>query len=64
MCSSDLVTFPMLINIQRPIEDYGLKITFDPTKTNFNMTLAADAFKLEQPSGAELVQLNGSNKQP
>ena len=48
----------MVINIQRPIEDYGLKITFDPQKTALNGILAADAFQLDRPTGAELVQLN------
>ncbi len=54
----DNMPFPLAINIQRPLEDYSLKITFDPQKTTLNGTLAADAFQLAQPSGAELVQLN------
>jgi outer membrane lipoprotein-sorting protein len=48
------VTFPSTIFIQRPIDDYALKMTFQ--KTSVNEKLAADAFNLEQPQGAELVQ--------
>ena len=48
------VTFPSVILIQRPTDDYSLKMTFQ--KTSVNEKLAADAFNLEQPQGAELVQ--------
>jgi outer membrane lipoprotein-sorting protein len=50
------ITFPQVIVIQRPIEDYMLRMTFQ--KTSLNEKLASDAFLLERPSGAELVQLN------
>jgi hypothetical protein len=43
-----------VILIQRPTDDYSLKMTFQ--KTSVNEKLAADAFNLEQPQGAELVQ--------
>jgi outer membrane lipoprotein-sorting protein len=48
------VSFPSVILIQRPTDDYSLKMTFQ--KTSVNEKLAADAFILEQPPGAELVQ--------
>jgi outer membrane lipoprotein-sorting protein len=48
------VAFPSVILIQRPTDDYSLKMTFQ--KTSINEQLAADAFNLQQPQGAELVQ--------
>jgi outer membrane lipoprotein-sorting protein len=48
------VAFPTVISIHRPADDYALKMTFQ--KTSVNEKLAADAFNLEQPQGAELVQ--------
>mgnify|MGYP003694208083 CR=1 FL=1 len=44
--------FHRVILIQRPTDDYSLKMTFQ--KTSVNEKLAADAFNLEQPQGAEL----------
>ena len=41
--------------IQRPIEDYTLKMTFQ--KTALNDKLPDNAFNLERPEGSELVQL-------
>jgi outer membrane lipoprotein-sorting protein len=53
------VEFPSVILIQRPTDDYSLRMTFQ--KTSVNEELAADAFNLEQPQGAELVlQAEGS----
>jgi len=49
------VAFPQVMQIKRPIEDYSLKITFQ--RTALNEQLAADAFRLDKPAGAELVQL-------
>ncbi len=49
-------SFPQAIVIQRPAEDYTLKITFQ--KTVLNEQLAADAFVLERPSGSDLVQVD------
>lgn len=48
------VAFPSVILIQRPNDDYSLKITFQ--KTSVNEKLTDDAFILERPQGAELVQ--------
>lgn len=50
----DGVSFPGTIVIGRPVEDYTLKITFQ--RTQMNQQLAEDAFLLEPPPGAELVQ--------
>jgi outer membrane lipoprotein-sorting protein len=47
--------FPQIIVMERPIDDYMLKITFQ--RTILNEKLAADAFNLERPQGSELVQL-------
>ena len=52
---TDGVPFPQVILIQRPNDDYMLKMTFQ--KTNLNNELAADSFRLERPAGSELVQL-------
>ena len=41
--------------IQRPVEEYTLKMTFQ--KTTLNEKLADDAFNLQPPDGAELVRL-------
>lgn len=48
------VEFPQGIVIQRPVEDYTIKMIFQ--KTTINAELAAGVFTLEQPEGAELVQ--------
>ena len=42
--------FPQVVVIQRPIEDYTLRIIFQ--RTNLNEKLAADAFTLERPPGS------------
>lgn len=48
------VDFPQGIVIQRPVEDYTIKMTFQ--KTTINEELAAGVFILERPEGSELVQ--------
>ena len=48
------VAFPGVIDIQNVTADYSLKMTFQ--KTSVNETLPPDAFNLEQPPGADLVQ--------
>jgi outer membrane lipoprotein-sorting protein len=55
------VSFPEVILIQRPQEDYMLKLTFQ--KADINDDLAAEAFHLERPAGSELVRLepDGTN---
>jgi hypothetical protein len=56
----DDIEFPKVVMIQLPGEDVALKITFQ--KTTLNQNLTADAFTLERPSGAELVQLETKNQ--
>ena len=48
-------SFPQTVVIQRPVEEYTVKMTFQ--KTRLNEKLADDAFNLERPEGSELVQL-------
>ena len=52
--SGDGIDFPGSITIQRPIEDFTLKMTF--TKTTVNQEVVANAFVLERPPGSELIQ--------
>jgi hypothetical protein len=52
-------TFPALIEIERPRENYD--ITLSMVKLEINKALADDQFTLEQPPGAEVVRLDGSN---
>jgi hypothetical protein len=47
--------FPEIVVIQRPVEDYTLKMTFQ--KATLNDKLPDNAFDLERPEGSELVQL-------
>jgi len=48
-------SFPQTVVIQRPLEEYTLKMTFQ--KAAFNQKLADDSFNLERPEGSELVRL-------
>jgi len=48
-------SFPQTVVIQRPLEEYTVKITFQ--KAAFNQKLADDTFSLERPEGSELVRL-------
>ena len=48
-------SFPQTVVIQRPVEEYTVKMTFQ--KTTLNEKLADDVFNLERPQGSELVQL-------
>jgi outer membrane lipoprotein-sorting protein len=56
--------FPMAISIARPHDDYKLDLTV--LKVILNEDLGADRFKLEQPSGSELVHVGepAEKKQP
>lgn len=49
------IMFPRVVFIRRPVEDYAVKMTFQ--RVTMNEKLSADAFTLERPAGAELVQL-------
>ena len=48
-------SFPQTVVIQRPLEEYTVKMTF--LKAAFNRKLADDTFNLERPDGSELVRL-------
>jgi outer membrane lipoprotein-sorting protein len=48
------VRFPETINMQWPVEEYSLKMTFQ--KTAFNQKLHDNTFNLERPAGSDLVQ--------
>ncbi|OLE89745.1 MAG: hypothetical protein AUG08_02945 [Acidobacteria bacterium 13_1_20CM_2_55_15] len=48
-------SFPQTVVIQRPLEEYTVKMTF--LKAAFNQKLADDTFNLERPDGSELVRL-------
>jgi len=48
-------SFPQTVVIQRPLEEYTVKLTFQ--KAAFNQKLADDTFNLERPDGSELVRL-------
>src|SRR5882724_9372992 len=56
--------FPMAISIARPHDDY--KLDLQVLKIMLNEDLPADRFKLEQPSGSELVRVGDpvEKKQP
>src|SRR5215471_10286908 len=58
------VMIPQVISIERPIEDYTLRLTFQPATLKMNEKLAADAFQLERPAGAELVQADNHGPRP
>jgi outer membrane lipoprotein-sorting protein len=49
------VRFPQMVVIQRPVEDYTLKLAFQ--KTTINEKLPDSTFYLERPEGSELVQI-------
>jgi len=48
-------SFPQTVVIQRPLEEYTVRMTF--LKATFNQKLADDTFNLERPDGSELVRL-------
>jgi len=48
-------SFPQTVVIQRPLEEYTVKMTF--LKAAFTPKLAHDTFNLERPDGSELVRL-------
>jgi hypothetical protein len=51
--------FPRAIRIDRPHDDYRLDLQI--TKVNLNAEIPADRFKLDQPSGSEVVRV-GENE--
>jgi hypothetical protein len=61
--SNGTVTFPRMIQIERPHDDY--KLDLQVTKVIVNEEIPPERFKLEQPEGAELVHVGDAteNKQ-
>jgi len=57
-------SFPRVIRIERPHDDY--KLDLQVTKVSLNEEIPAERFKLEQPAGMELVPVGEptENKQP
>jgi hypothetical protein len=53
--SEPITTFPHAIVIDRPHDDYRLDL--EVTKIALNEDIPADRFKLDQPSGSELVRI-------
>lgn len=54
-------TFPRVIRIERPHDDYRLDLQI--TKLSLNEDLPPDRFKLEQPAGSELVRVGESSEE-
>ena len=52
---SGVASFPRIIRIERPHDDYRLELAF--TKLMLNQEIPADRFKLDQPAGSELVNV-------
>ena len=52
-------TFPSMIEIERPRENYDIILSM--VKLEINRALTDDQFALEQPPGAEVVHLDSSN---
>lgn len=61
---SAISAYPRMIEIDRPHDDY--KLNLQVTKLILNEDLPADRFKLDQPAGAELVNVgeDTGDKQP
>jgi outer membrane lipoprotein-sorting protein len=54
----DGLSFPSKIEIKRPQEEYDITLTI--LKPGLNQTLTDDKFVLEQPAGAQVIHLDGS----
>ncbi len=46
------------VMIDRPVDGYTISFTFEPDKIQLNRSVKEDAFKLAQPPGAELIQVD------
>src|SRR6267143_941500 len=62
--SNGAASFPRMIRIDRPHDDYKLDLRV--TRVSMNEEIPPERFKLEQPEGAELVRVGDAteNKQP
>jgi len=56
----DGVSFPSVIEIQRPQEEYSIRLIVE--KITINEPLRDDQFALQQPPGSELVNLDQQNQ--
>jgi outer membrane lipoprotein-sorting protein len=56
------LTFPRTIRVARPQQDYQLSLTI--TKLTVNIEIPADRFKLMQPPGTELVNVEAGQQEP
>ena len=54
------VTFPNVIEINRPQEEYSIRLTVE--KLIINETLRDDQFALQQPPGSQLIDLDQPNQ--
>ena len=54
------VTFPNVIEINRPQEEYSIRLTVE--KLAMNEPLRDDQFALQQPPGSQLVNLDQPNQ--
>ena len=54
------VTFPNVIEISRPQEEYSIRLTVE--KLIINETLRDDQFALQQPPGSQLIDLDQPNQ--
>ena len=53
------ILFPSIVQIQRPVENYAIQLTF--TKLRLNEQLKDDQFVLSQPPGSQLINLDQKN---
>jgi len=53
------ITFPTVIEIKRPQEEYDITLTI--TKLTLNESLKDDQFALDQPPGSQLIDLDQQN---
>lgn len=60
--NADGMSFPKVITIMRPKEEYGVKLTM--VKVEVNLELGNDKFVLEQPAGSDLMDLSKRKPAP
>jgi len=56
VAANGVQTFPRVIRIDRPHDDYRLDLQV--TKVELNVDLTADRFQLPQPANSELVRVS------
>jgi outer membrane lipoprotein-sorting protein len=60
--AAGLLTFPRMVRIARPQQDYQLSVVI--TRVALNSEIPADRFSLAQPAGTELVNLGAGQQEP